>query len=195
MTGTPVAQPGHRIVLTGSESTGKTILTERLAAHYRVPWIPEYAREYALRKGAPLDVVDVEPIARGQLALEARGLRQAGPLVIYDTDLLSTAVYAKHYYDWCPPWVESAARGRSGRYLLLDIDVPWFPDRTRGPASRRRELHQRFLRELESAGVAWSLIGGDYEERFLKAIAEIDAVLPYFPAIPQPESQESRHVQ
>jgi hypothetical protein len=46
------------------------------------------------------------------------------------------------------------------------------------------------VRELESAGVTWSLIGGDYEERFLKAIAEIDAVLPYFSATPQPESQE-----
>lgn len=177
MTGVRPNRPAHRVVVTGSESTGKTTLARRLAAHYGVPWIPEYAREYALRKGTPLDTTDIEPIARGQLALEARGFAEAGSLVICDTDLLSTAVYARHYHGWCPEWVETAARGRSGLYLLLDIDVPWHPDPTRGPAERRRELHERFRRELEQAEARWSVIRGDYDARFAEALALIDPLL------------------
>ena len=57
----------RRVVLTGAESTGKSLLAERLAAHFKAPWVPEFARSYADRAGI-LTLEDVEPIARGQLA-------------------------------------------------------------------------------------------------------------------------------
>lgn len=131
--------------------------------------MPEYARGYAARKGSGLLESDVEPIARGQLALEARALLAGAPLIIFDTDLLSTAVYAEHYYGWCPEWVRRAARQRSGLYLLLDVDVPFVTDPTRGPARRREELHQRFLRSLAEAGVRHVTVSGGWQERLAKA--------------------------
>jgi len=164
-------ESGHprRIVLTGSESTGKTTLARQLAEATGSPWVPEYARGYAARKGSDLLESDNEPIARGQLALETRALLAGGPVIIFDTDLLSTAVYAEHYYGWCPEWVRQASRQRSGLYLLLDIDVPFVADPTRGPALRRRELHQRFLRSLEDAGLRYVTVSGWWEERLAKA--------------------------
>ena len=162
----------RRLVLTGAESTGKSMLAERLARHFGAPLVPEYAREYAARMGL-LTVEDVEPIARGQQAAEAAVHPGVHSLVVYDTDLLSTAVYARHYYDWCPDWLEHTVRHRSGLYLLLDIDVPFIPDPTRGPAQRRAELHQRFERALEEAGVAWTTISGGWEERFERAVETV----------------------
>ena len=49
-----------RVVVTGSECTGKTTLAADLAARLSVPWVPEYARQYVaatrdtawLRKGS-----------------------------------------------------------------------------------------------------------------------------------------------
>lgn len=155
----------RRIVLTGSESTGKTTLARQLAEQLGAAWVPEYARSYALRKGSELLESDVEPIARGQLAAESRALMTGAPLVVFDTDLLSTAVYAEHYFSWCPEWVRRATLHRSGLYLLLDVDVPFVSDPTRGPASRRGELHARFVRALAEAGVAHMLIGGSWEDR------------------------------
>ena len=47
----------RRVVLTGSECTGKTTLTADLARHYHVVWVPEYVRSYAAWKaGAPLNL-------------------------------------------------------------------------------------------------------------------------------------------
>ena len=51
------------VVLTGSESTGKTTLARRLAAHHETAWSSEFVREYLERKGAPLTAADVEAIA------------------------------------------------------------------------------------------------------------------------------------
>jgi len=164
----------RRVVLTGAESTGKSLLAERLAAHFKVPWVPEFARSYADRAGI-LTVEDVEPIARGQLAAEEAAMAQGHRLVIFDTDLLSTAVYARHYYGSCPDWLSRAVQHRSGLYLLLGIDVPFIPDPTRGPPARRAELHQRFVETLEEAGVAWRAIAGDWEERFERAVNAVSS--------------------
>ena len=118
------------VVVTGSESTGKTTLASDLARHFRTAWVPEYARTYLSEKtaatGLPLDATDVEPIARGQMSAEDRGAAEARGLLVLDTDLVSTIVYARHYYRSCPPWIEQAARDRrADLYLLCDIDVPW----------------------------------------------------------------------
>lgn len=157
----------RRIVLTGAESTGKTMLARRLAERLGAPWVPEFARAYADRVGGSelLTVADVEPIALGQLAAEQAAEAEGHPLLIYDTDLLSTAVYAGHYYGSSPEWVERAVRHRSGLYLLLDLDVPFVTDPTRGPAERRLELHRRFVATLEAAEVDWRLVGGEWAER------------------------------
>jgi nicotinamide riboside kinase len=116
---------------------------------------------------------DVEAIARGQLAQESRALMTGAPLIILDTDLMSTAVYAEHYYGWCPAWVRRATLGRSGLYLLLGTDVPFVPDPTRGPAVRREELQDRFVRMLDGTGVEYAVISGSWEERLDRALRRI----------------------
>ena len=90
-----------RIVVTGSESTGKTTLASELSSHFGALWVPEQARVYAERVGRPLTEEDVAPIASEQIAAEDAALIDAGRRKIgwmfLDTDLLSTVVYARHY--------------------------------------------------------------------------------------------------
>lgn len=171
-----------RVVLIGSESTGKTTLAERLARHYGVSWVPEFVRDYAAAKGALLEASDVDAIARGQVAREDehRSRAEAGDecLLIGDTDLLSTAVYAAHYYGRAPEWVVDAARHRRpDLYLLLDIDLPWTPDTQRDRGHRRREMHALFRAAVEASGVPFVVISGDSTARFATASAAIDELL------------------
>ena len=172
-----------RVVVTGSESTGKTTLAAGLAAHYATAWSPEFAREHLDRKRAPLDVSDVEPIARGQIAgedeaREAASARASG-LVLLDTDLLSTVVYARHYYGRCPPWIEATARERrADLYLLLHPDVPWTPDGLQRDRPRdRAHLHGLFQAALQVFGARYADLRGTWPERRAAAVAAIDALL------------------
>ena len=168
----------RRVVLTGSESTGKTTLTADLARHYGAVWVPEFVRGYAEWKGAPLDAGDVEPIARGQIEAQDRALERASNLLLLDTDLLSTVVYAEHYYGDCPAWIRAAAGNRRGDlYLLCDIDVPWTPDPVRDRPGERPLMHELFRDALEQGGFRVQLIRGGWRERFLAARLAIEELV------------------
>lgn len=166
-----------RVVLTGSESTGKSDLARALAAHYHTAWAAEYVRDYMAAKGAALEASDVEAIARGQIAREDDAAAGANRLVILDTDLFSTFVYACHYYGSCPHWVERAARERRAElYLLLDVDAPWSPDPQRDRGDQREEMHALFRNALDAAGARYVTISGDWEQRWARAIEAIDGL-------------------
>jgi NadR type nicotinamide-nucleotide adenylyltransferase len=167
-----------RVVLTGSECTGKTTLARELATHFGTSWSPECAREYAAGKGSPLTVADVDAIARGQMAGEDAAAGRAARIVFHDTDLLSTVVYSRHYYGRCPEWVERAARERrADLYLLLLPDVPWVPDPARDRGEKREEMHALFREVLSEFGAPFREIGGSRTERRERALAAIDAVI------------------
>jgi len=171
-----------RVVLIGSESTGKTTLVRRLAVHYDVEWVPEFVREYAERKGVPLVFDDHSPIAHGQIALEdefrRRAIERDAPLLLQDTDLLSTAVYCAHYYGKCPFWLADAAKARHpDLYLLLDIDLPWVADPARDRGHMRGEMQSLFRQAIEQSGVPFVVISGDADARFRAALSAIDGLL------------------
>ena len=172
-----------RVVLIGPECTGKTWLAGELAALYSVPWSREYAREHVDRHGADLTYADVEPIGRGQKqgedAAQARAVAEAAPLVVLDTDLVSTAVYSRHYYGDCPAWIEEKAARRQGElYLLHHVDVPWVEDgRQREQPERRPELFERFRATLEAAAARVVPIRGPWDERRRHAVQAVDGLL------------------
>ncbi len=167
-----------RIVLTGSESVGKTTLAGELAAHYGVEYVPEFVREYAATVARPLDFRDHGPIAFGQTAREDACIARATSLLIHDTDLLSTVVYCHHYFGRCPAFIEEAAvRRLPTLYLLLDIDVPWVADDVRDRGDRREEVQQLFNDTLVRFGAPFVRIGGTWRARFAQAVDQIDQVL------------------
>ncbi len=172
------------VVITGSECTGKTTLASALADRFGAPWSKEFAREYVDGKRAPLDASDVDPIARGQLAGEqgadgeatGRGCR----MVVRDTDLYSTVVYSRHYYDACPGWIVEAAHARTGDlYLLLCPDVPWVADglqRDRPDEEARAQIHGLFRETLAAEGACVVEISGSWPERHEQAVTAIAAL-------------------
>jgi NadR type nicotinamide-nucleotide adenylyltransferase len=170
----------RRVVITGSESTGKTTLAGDLGVHFRAPWVPEFARDYADAQtlaGRTLDETDVEPIARGTIERQDAALGTEPEIVFYDTDLVSTVVYARHYYGSCPAWIERAAHDRIGDlYLLCDIDVPWIPDGVRDVPHQRAYMHALFADELASLGARVETIRGSWEERFQLGIRAVETL-------------------
>jgi len=171
--------PIIRVVVTGSECTGKTTLAMALAKHYGTPWVPEYARQFVLEKGAAPVYRDVEAIAHGQIAIENSLAAGASHLLIQDTDLLSTVLYSRHYYGDCPGRVEDELRNRGvDLYLLADIDVLWVADgehRDRGDL--REEMQALFRRALIERGLRFVEIRGSRDQRSRIAVGAIDELL------------------
>ncbi len=167
-----------RAVVTGSECTGKTTLAQALADRFGAPWIPEYCRGYLDAKGAPLGPEDVEPIAREQIAEADAAEARATDLVVLDTDLVSTVIYARHYYGSCPAWVEEESRRRrAGLYLLCAPDLPWEPDGQRDRGDLRGAMHRLFAEELERAGADVRPVAGLGATRLEAAVEAVRAAL------------------
>jgi NadR type nicotinamide-nucleotide adenylyltransferase len=167
-----------RVVLTGSESTGKTTLAWRLAQHYHAEYVPEFVRTYAEKKNGVISFSDHGPIAHAQMALEDKHIANAKGLIIQDTDLLSTVVYCDHYFGQCPAWiVDAAAARRPDLYLLCEIDLPWIADGVRDRGHMREEMQQLFRDAVRDSGVATASVTGLGDERFTRASEAIDALL------------------
>lgn len=167
-----------RIVLTGAECTGKTTLAAELGARFHAPWVAEAARLYAERSPVPLSAATVEPIARLSLELQAEALATDPTLLFLDTDLISTVIYARHYYGSCPAWIESEARDRRADLYLLGMpDLPWVADGVRDRPADRERMFARFAETLDEFGARVEVIRGQGTARTAMAARAVEALL------------------
>jgi NadR type nicotinamide-nucleotide adenylyltransferase len=171
-----------RIVVTGGECTGKTTLAAALAARWETAWAAEAAREVAAAQPGALGPEDVPVIAHTHVHLAdeaSRAASEAGrALVFLDQDLVSTVVYARHYYGSCPPWIERLAVERRGDlYLLCHPDLPWTADGVRDRPAARDAIHAFFAAALAAAGAKVVDVIGHGSEREALAAAAVSELL------------------
>ncbi|TGM05276.1 AAA family ATPase [Leptospira jelokensis] len=166
-----------RIVLTGSESVGKTTLTKKLANHFETNWIPEFARQYLEEKPTPMDESDFLPIAKGHLLSEIEAAKNSNGILFLDTDLLTTKVYLERYYRSDIPWLTERALGlQYDASLFLDIDIPWEKDKLRDLGDEREEMKTRFLQAMAEAKRDFFMIKGNFLEREKLAIDYVNQI-------------------
>ena len=149
----------------GAESTGKSVLADKLSRELGCTWVPEYGRTYCEERGTDLAMEDLLAIAEGQAAAVEAAKAGRPKLLLLDTDQLMTAAWAEMLFGEVPDALMQYPR--ADLYLLFEADVPWVDDGTRffgkGP------LRSRFAALAEDmlvrAGVPWRRIGGSWDER------------------------------
>lgn len=162
------------ICLHGPESTGKSTLGTRLAAHLGCEVVPEYGRAYCEANGTDIGMAELVHIAQTQDAMNRAAAAREGAIVLFDTDPLITVVWAEMMFGARDPWFDTFT-GYADLYLLLDIDLPFVDDGLRVYSKREERKHFFDLckAELDNRGVNYALIQGEGEERFDAALAAI----------------------
>lgn len=164
-----------RIILTGPESTGKTMLTIELGARYNAPYIPEYARGYVLNLKRHYNYEDVIHIARKQIELMETFSEQRPEFLFVDTYLIITKVWLDKVFHKLPDWIDTEiAKTKNDLYLLCRPDIPWEPDPVReNGGSMRQVLFDRYEHELKKAGLNYAFVEGLGEARVKNAVEKI----------------------
>lgn len=166
------------IVITGAESTGKSTLTEKLASHFKVPFIPEIAREYVENLGYKYNYNDVENIARIQIE-QLKKLKNADAEYIFlDTWLIVTKIWFEFVYNKIPDWlISEIIKTKINLFLVCDIDLPWIADPVRENGGENRKILQnKYIENIKKFNFDYKIVSGFDDERFnnaLKFISEL----------------------
>jgi NadR type nicotinamide-nucleotide adenylyltransferase len=178
-----------KIVVVGPESTGKSTLCKKLAAHYNTIWVKEYAREYLLAHGTDYSFENLLDVAKGQLRLEEEGIDELTqklqsektnlPLFI-DTDQYVLKTWCEFVFGQCHQWIlNQIVERKYDLYFLANVDAPWVKDELREypDFETREKLYHHYKDILVNQNVPWVDINGTYEERLQKATAAVDKIL------------------
>ncbi|CAN5704491.1 nicotinamide-nucleotide adenylyltransferase [soil metagenome] len=168
-----------KICFYGPESTGKTTMAKMMAERCQTTWVPEAARELLVSNEFSVDDIIRIGITHDNYIAEKSAT--ANRVLFYDTDVLTTQIYAKHYFGFVPSILfELEQKTSYDIYFLMDIDIPWIEDHLRDHGERREEMMHLFKAELEKRNIPLILISGDHKERKMKVRNEIDRFFQQF---------------
>ncbi len=156
-----------KVVLIGSESTGKTELSEFLAKEFETISVPEFAREYIEKLKIPYTYEDVDYIAQQQVSLESEYLLNANKILFYDTYLIITKIWFEIVYKKVPEWIDERIKNCNiDLFLLCNNDIEWIPDSVRENGGEMRDkLFEIYKTELNNYGFNYRIVKGEGDDR------------------------------
>lgn len=167
-----------KIAILGPESTGKSWLAERLAVHYKSSWVPEFARTYLNSIQRHYTIQDIEFIAQNQFHNNQLGSEKSLDIYFADTEMIVCYIWASYVSEVVPESISKLCLLQNfDLYLLCDIDLPWEPDPLREHPHKRKELFDRYVAELETRNLPYTIISGFGDIRLEHAVSSIETWL------------------
>ena len=168
-----------KVLIIGTESTGKSTMTKLLAEHYKCDYVEEYGRTYdeTIKPANTWIVNDYEIVAETHFKnIE----NKTDKLLIVDTDAITTKLFGEMYINnFKSNFIEDIINKQHFDLILfLNTDVKWVDDGTREFEHRRIEHFNKIKNELMSRNLDFKLISGsDYDDRLQSAISHIDNLI------------------
>ena len=166
-----------KVVILGTESTGKTTLTEKLSKHFNCSFVLEAAREI-IANSNDFSFDDLHLVATEHAKRIDKTIIADSPLVIIDTDIHTTKSYSRFTFE---KELEISAdiynSNKANLYLYLNNDVEYLQDGTRLSETERNLLDLSHRQVLRDHKIDIIEIKGDWDERFEKAVEEINKLI------------------
>jgi HTH-type transcriptional repressor of NAD biosynthesis genes len=166
-----------KVVILGTESTGKTTLAEKLSKHFNCGLVLEAAREI-IANSNNFSFDDLHLVAKEHAKRIDETLLANSPLVIIDTDIHTTKSYSRFIFEKeleIPADIYISNRANS--YLYLNNDVEYLQDGTRLSEAERNLLDISHRQVLADHNIEIIEIKGDWDERFKKAVEQINKLI------------------
>lgn len=163
-----------KICISGSESTGKSMLSEKLAAHFNTTFVPEMARDI-IEKTEDVSYHNLLEIARLHATTINEKQQKANKILICDTDVNITCSYSRFLFNReleLPEWIQTA--NQFDMHLFLETDCPFVQDGTRLSEAERNRLSHYHKQQLADMQIPYYSISGSWEQRYIKACALIE---------------------
>ncbi len=163
------------ICIYGAESTGKSVLAERLARRFRTVYVPEVARGIIDEGGGRVTYEMIPRIARAHADAIIAAKREASRFLFVDTDVEITRMYSMHYFGKAPEfpaWVASA--NVFDFYLFCEADTPYVDDPQRDSEERRDGFRDALLDTLVRKHAEYAIVSGGWDERYAQAVSAIE---------------------
>lgn len=166
-----------KVVILGTESTGKSTLSEKLSKHFNCCLVLEAAREI-IDNSNDFSFEDLNIVATEHARRIDKSVLADNPIVIIDTDIHTTMSYSRFIFK---KELETSAdiynSNRAHLYLYLNNDVEFMQDGTRLSETERNLLDLSHRQVLLDHNIEMVEIRGDWEDRFEKAVEEINKLI------------------
>lgn len=175
-----------KVLLTGTESTGKSTLTISLARHYNTVWLEEVGRDISARSGTDQWMIpqDFTDILLEHKIKQTEMISRANRVFFEDTNCLTTLFYIDYLDGEEKEKNRKLAEAVSALneydlVLLLGPDVDFVQDGDRSEEiAADREGYTAFLKKMcEDHGLNVVELNGDYEQRYRKAVELVDRLM------------------
>lgn len=179
-----------RVAILGPESVGKTVMTQKLADHFKTIGVSEYGRDHADKIGdGEWSSDDFKIIMLQQdFDVEVATHNQATNGVVFsDTEQITTRIFS-HMFGY--PTEDVIEDQDFDLYLVLTPDVPWVQDGLRkfGGDEVRKEHFFKILQALMKEDKNFMIIGLNkylgmdmYKDRFESAVYYVEQLLGFLP--------------
>lgn len=167
-----------KVVLLGTESTGKTVITEKLANHFETSFVAESAREYIFHSES-FTYQDLEIVAQKHAQnIEKTVLESKTPLIFIDTDIYITKSYSVFAFEKELNVDEKIYESnKANLYIYLCNDSQYIQDGQRLTEEKRNELDTFHRQMLKKHNIDYIEINGNWNQRFEKAVQEVEKLI------------------
>ena len=163
-----------KVVILGTESTGKTTLSKKLAEHFKCTMVAEAGREL-IEDSNSFQFSDLNLVASEQFRRIDEATTGESALVIIDTDIHITKSYSEFIFGkQIEIEDEFYTKNNGNLFLYLNNDVDYIQDGTRLTEKDRNTLDLSHRKILAEHSIEFIEIKGNWQTRFEKALSEIE---------------------